>query len=126
HQGAHRRLDRARCRGPGRRRGGMAELAHRPRPATLSPCPAANARAVRLRVSQDRGAGGAPDRRTHPRSPPSGAGPFVRRPTVFDLITTVLAAPALVPMDINIDPNDSGLPGIDQLRTLVVLLIHTR
>ncbi|MDN5854932.1 MAG: DUF6112 family protein, partial [Actinomycetia bacterium] len=38
---------------------------------------------------------------------------------MFDPITTVLAAPALVPMNINIDPNDSGLPGIAQLRTIV-------
>lgn len=39
---------------------------------------------------------------------------------MFDLATTVLSpALALVPMDININPNDSGLPGIAQLRTIV-------
>lgn len=39
---------------------------------------------------------------------------------MFDLITTALsAAPAVLPMDIDINPNDSGLPGIAQLRTIV-------
>ena len=38
---------------------------------------------------------------------------------MFDLATTVLAAPLVVPMDINIDPNSDGLPGIAQLRTIV-------
>ncbi|GAB3214201.1 hypothetical protein GCM10027294_52590 [Marinactinospora endophytica] len=39
---------------------------------------------------------------------------------MFDLATTILAAgPGLVPMEINIEPNDSGLPGIAQLRTIV-------
>jgi len=39
---------------------------------------------------------------------------------VFDLLTTsVLPAVGLVPMDINIDPNTNGLPGINQLRTIV-------
>lgn len=35
---------------------------------------------------------------------------------MFELIT---ALPALVPMDVDITPNDSGLPGIAQLRTIV-------
>lgn len=42
--------------------------------------------------------------------------------TVFDLTAPVQAlAPlvALVPMDINITPNDNGLPGIAALRTIV-------
>jgi len=39
---------------------------------------------------------------------------------VIDLITTTAATLiGLVPMDINITPNDSGLPGISQLRTIV-------
>ena len=38
---------------------------------------------------------------------------------MFDLATTVLAAPLVVPMDINIDPNTNGLPGLAQLRTIV-------
>lgn len=39
---------------------------------------------------------------------------------MIDLITTTAATLiALVPMDINITPNDSGLPGISQLRTIV-------
>ncbi len=39
---------------------------------------------------------------------------------MFDLATTILAAGlALVPMEINIEPNDNGLPGIAQLRTIV-------
>lgn len=39
---------------------------------------------------------------------------------MFDLISTALSAvPAVLPTDINIDPNDSGLPGIAQLRTIV-------
>lgn len=38
---------------------------------------------------------------------------------MFDLITTLAAVPAVLPMDINIDPNDSGLPGIAQLRNIV-------
>ena len=36
---------------------------------------------------------------------------------MFDLATTVLAAPLVVPMDINIDPNSDGLPGICLLYT---------
>lgn len=44
--------------------------------------------------------------------------------TVLSLLaeTTAAAAttlPAVLPMDINIDPNDTGLPGIAQLRTIV-------
>lgn len=35
---------------------------------------------------------------------------------MFDLIT---ALPALLPMDVDITPNDDGLPGIAQLRTIV-------
>ena len=31
----------------------------------------------------------------------------------------VAAVPALVPQDINITPNSNGLPGIEQLRTIV-------
>jgi len=38
---------------------------------------------------------------------------------VFDLLATVMSAPLLVPMDINIDPNTNGLRGINQLRTIV-------
>ena len=38
---------------------------------------------------------------------------------MFDLVASVLSLPALVPMDINIDPNSNGLPGIAQLRTIV-------
>jgi hypothetical protein len=34
---------------------------------------------------------------------------------LLDLVPTI--APALVPMDINITPNDDGLPGIAALRT---------
>lgn len=37
---------------------------------------------------------------------------------MFDLATALLA-PVVVPMDINIDPNSDGLPGIAQLRTIV-------
>lgn len=43
--------------------------------------------------------------------------------TVLTLLTETTAAaatlPAVLPMDINIDPNDTGLPGISQLRTIV-------
>jgi putative tonB-box containing protein len=47
-------------------------------------------------------------------------GPLVAKgPTVFDLLANVMSAPLLVPMDINIDPNTNGLPGINQLRTIV-------
>ena len=35
---------------------------------------------------------------------------------MFELITTIAA---VLPMDIDITPNDSGLPGIAQLRTIV-------
>ena len=35
------------------------------------------------------------------------------------LSLAVAAVPAIVPMDINIPPNSNGLPGIDQLRTIV-------
>lgn len=35
------------------------------------------------------------------------------------LVNTLPVALLVVPMDINIDPNTSGLPGIDQLRTIV-------
>ncbi len=38
---------------------------------------------------------------------------------MFDLVTTILCMPALVPLDVNITPNDKGLPGIAQLRTIV-------
>ena len=42
---------------------------------------------------------------------------------MFELASTLLELPALLPaalpMDINISPNDSGLPGIAQLRTIV-------
>jgi len=38
---------------------------------------------------------------------------------VFDLLANVMSAPLLVPMDINIYPNTNGLPGINQLRTIV-------
>lgn len=36
-----------------------------------------------------------------------------------DLSATLAALPGLVPMDVNITPNDDGLPGIAQLRTIV-------
>lgn len=40
--------------------------------------------------------------------------------TITTLVTeTVAHYAALVPMQIDIDPNDSGLPGIAQLRTIV-------
>ncbi|SJN44708.1 putative integral membrane protein [Microbacterium esteraromaticum] len=42
---------------------------------------------------------------------------------MFELASTLLEVaaqlPALVPMEIDITPNDSGLPGIAQLRTIV-------
>lgn len=39
---------------------------------------------------------------------------------MIELITTSFVhVVGLVPMDINITPNDSGLPGISQLRTIV-------
>lgn len=39
---------------------------------------------------------------------------------MFDLLVSTLpVAPLLVPMDITIDPNTNGLPGIYQLRTIV-------
>lgn len=38
---------------------------------------------------------------------------------MFDLLANVMSAPQPVPMDINIDPNTNGLPGINQLRTIV-------
>lgn len=42
---------------------------------------------------------------------------------MFDIISDLLQIstllPALLPMDIDITPNDSGLPGIAQLRTIV-------
>ena len=39
--------------------------------------------------------------------------------TITTLATWTLARLAMLPMQIDIDPNDSGLPGIDQLRTIV-------
>lgn len=39
--------------------------------------------------------------------------------TILDLTHTATSLVALVPMDINITPNDDGLPGIAQLRTIV-------
>lgn len=48
------------------------------------------------------------------------ARPPVRSFIVIDLITTTaVTLVGLVPMDITINPNDSGLPGISQLRTIV-------
>ena len=38
---------------------------------------------------------------------------------MFDLVSALADVPALVPMDINISPNDDGLPGISQLRNIV-------
>ncbi len=38
---------------------------------------------------------------------------------MFDLATALIHAPVPVPMDINITPNDNGLPSIAQLRTIV-------
>lgn len=65
-----------------------------------------------------RGAG-----RTLPATtPPALAGflYFGLEPIVIDLITTpLLSLAALVPLEISITPNTSGLPGIAQLRTIV-------
>lgn len=38
---------------------------------------------------------------------------------VYILLEVPTQLPALLPMDIDITPNDSGLPGIAQLRTIV-------
>lgn len=42
---------------------------------------------------------------------------------MFEIASTLIEGPALLisllPMDIDISPNDSGLPGIAQLRTIV-------
>ncbi|CAM2889656.1 DUF6112 domain-containing protein [Corynebacterium falsenii] len=38
---------------------------------------------------------------------------------VIDLASVLVQLPAILPMDIDISPNDSGLPGISQLRTIV-------
>lgn len=39
---------------------------------------------------------------------------------MIDLVTAVVPnLPLLVPLDVNITPNDDGLPGISQLRTIV-------
>ncbi|WP_446250235.1 DUF6112 family protein [Propionibacterium freudenreichii] len=38
---------------------------------------------------------------------------------VIDLVSALVQLPAVLPMDIDISPNDSGLPGISQLRTIV-------
>ena len=38
---------------------------------------------------------------------------------ITDSATTLAALPVLVPMDVDITPNDDGLPGIAQLRTIV-------
>ncbi len=35
------------------------------------------------------------------------------------VVETIPLLPALIPLDITIDPNDSGLPGIAQLKTIV-------
>ncbi len=35
------------------------------------------------------------------------------------VVETIPLLPALIPMDITIDPNDTGLPGISQLKTIV-------
>jgi hypothetical protein len=58
-------------------------------------------------------------REPRPCSPPSRRVRIRQEPIVFDLATALLAAPVVVPMDINIDPNSDGLPGIAQLRTIV-------
>jgi len=65
-----------------------------------------------------RGVTGAPVACTPSASSCAGR-PSLRSPTVFDLLANVMSAPLLVPMDINIDPNTDGLPGINQLRTIV-------
>ena len=45
---------------------------------------------------------------------------------MFDLLANVMSAPPLlVPMDINVDPNTNGLPGINQLRTIVGAVMTT-
>lgn len=38
---------------------------------------------------------------------------------VSSLTSLVVGVPALLPQDINITPNSNGLPGIEQLRTIV-------
>ena len=38
---------------------------------------------------------------------------------MLDFLTFALAVPELLPANINISPNDDGLPGIAQLRTIV-------
>ncbi len=51
--------------------------------------------------------------------PPGLGWSYAKEHIVFDLISALAQVPALVPMDIDITPNDSGLPGIAQLRTIV-------
>ena len=38
---------------------------------------------------------------------------------MYELAAQLIHLPVIVPMDISITPNDSGLPGIAQLRTIV-------
>ncbi|WP_152363195.1 DUF6112 family protein [Microlunatus speluncae] len=38
---------------------------------------------------------------------------------MFNLVIPIAVVPLLVPFDVNITPNDNGLPGIAQLRTIV-------
>ncbi len=54
-----------------------------------------------------------------PRLPPTRGGSDLREFIVNDLASALVQLPALLPMDIDISPNDSGLPGISQLRTIV-------
>ena len=53
------------------------------------------------------------------RSPPTLGGSDLWEFIVIDLASVLVQLPAMLPMDIDISPNDSGLPGISQLRTIV-------
>jgi ABC-type sulfate transport system permease component len=52
-------------------------------------------------------------------SPPPAWWPSCWEFIVIDLVSALVQLPAVLPMDIDISPNDSGLPGISQLRTIV-------
>src|SRR5699024_972674 len=62
------------------------------------------------------GKAGAPDREN-----PSLAVATKERPamTILTLVTEAASLVPVIPAEIDINPNDSGLPGIDQLRTIV-------
>ena len=53
------------------------------------------------------------------RLPPARGGSDLWEFIVIDLASVLVQLPAVLPMDIDISPNDSGLPGISQLRTIV-------